>query len=89
MSIKAPVGCKTPKQDGMEYGLTMADIRFMKANAERIWAMLSYYANMPENGTGDIIMLCRNKNKQNAFNELLQRLDDIQTALNDIEWRYD
>ena len=72
---KVPSGCRTPKRDRDMYMLTAADTRFMMENAKRIWDMLVYYCNMPENQTGEIQSGARSS--EIILNELLPTLNNI------------
>lgn len=85
MSI--PEGCKTPKRDREEYSLTVSDFKFMIEHANKINDMLSYYINMPENGTGDLAIEFRNMNNYELLPTLCGKLDDIMTTLNNVYWR--
>ena len=85
--MRVPHGCKTPKVDREEYALTMADLRFMRAQVEKVWDMLSYYGNMPENGTGELVIAFRSDKGYDAFTQLISRTEDVLNALNDVTWR--
>ena len=87
MSIRVPQGCKTPKSDRDGYALTTADIRFMTAQIEKINDMLSYYVNMPENATGELVIAFRSDKGYDAFTQLIHKTEDVVNTLNDVTWR--
>lgn len=87
MSMSVPQGCKTPKRDRESYDLTVADIRFMIGQANKISKMCSYYVNMPENRTGELSIAFNSEKGYNLFEELCRKINDIQTTLEDVEWR--
>lgn len=82
MSIRPiiPRGCKTPSRDRDEYTLTKKDAQFMQASALKIWQMLSYYCNMPENRTGEV--QSGPAASEIIMNELLPTLNSIIDDLN-------
>jgi len=77
---KVPTGCRTPKRDRDMYMLTAKDARFMLENANRIWDMLVYYCNMPENRTGEI--QSGERSSEIIMNELFPVLNSIIDELN-------
>lgn len=81
--MKTPKGCKTPNRDCEEYALKSADIRFIENAANQIWDMITYYANMPENRTGEIVVKDANAEKLDKLQTLIT---DIATAIDEIRY---
>ena len=83
--MTAPKGCKTPKRDREEYRLTSTDLDFMVNHAAAIWDMLSYYCNMPENGTGNVYT--EGESTYPKFERLCELIEDIKNDLWSMEQR--
>ena len=75
--MTAPKGCKTPKRDCEEYRLSASDLNTMTKAAKSIWDMLVYYCNMPENRTGEIVVV----NNDEKFDALCGIIEDIKNEL--------
>lgn len=78
-----PAGCRQPARDREAYALTARDLEFMAAQAGRVWSMICYYANMPENRTGELTI--SGSKADAAMEKLAGLLDDIRAALDDVD----
>jgi hypothetical protein len=77
--MRKPEGCKTPTNDRETYKLTVSDIKYMEKQIIKIWNMISYYSNMPENKTGELETV---NTERLMF--LIRQIEDVETALNDV-----
>ena len=83
MKNTTPAGCRRPARDRDEYALTARDLEFMAAQAGKIWNMITFYANMPENRTGELTI--SGSKADAAMEKLAGLLDDIRAALDDVD----
>lgn len=81
MSIKKPAKCITPKRDREQYSLNARDLRNLLALVKEANGILSYYINMPENTTGDLVT-----KRVDELEELNEQIEDLQNTINEIMW---
>lgn len=79
MTMKKPAKCKTPVRDAMAYKLTAADISNLTKLVKEANAILTYYALMPENKTGELYAADGAR-----FDLLCEVVEDLKVSIGDI-----
>ena len=79
--MKKPAKCITPKRDREQYSLNARDLRNLLALVKEANDILSYYINMPENTTGDLVT-----KRVEDIENLSEQIEDLQNTVNEIMW---
>lgn len=77
--IKKPIQCKTPSRNQQAYKLTATDLRNITKLVNEANSILSYYINMPENKTGELIA-----DDCSRYDTLWEAVEDLKTTLGDV-----
>ena len=78
---RKPAACVTPKRDREMYILNKRDLNHMKKLLQEANNMILYYANMPENRTGELGAM-----SVDLLQEVQEMAHDFHTMIDDVEY---
>lgn len=81
MSMKKPAKCITPKRLREKYALNARDLHNLLALVKEANDMLSYYINMPENWTGELVT-----KRLDDIDALSEQIEDLKNTIDEIRW---
>ena len=79
--MKKPVKCITPKRAREQYSLNARDLRNLLALVKEANDILSYYINMPENTTGELVT-----KRLDDIDKLSEQIEDLKNTVDEIRW---
>lgn len=79
--MKKPAKCITPKRDREQYSLNARDLRNLLALVKEANDILSYYINMPENRTGELVT-----KRLDDIDALSELIEDLKNTVDEIRW---
>lgn len=79
--LNKPAKCVTPKRDREEYNLNARDMRNLISLVKEANDILSYYVNMPENRTGELVTT-----RAADLETLSAQITELQATIDWVTW---